>query len=126
MKSKKTEFWGLALILASSFLQLFLLLPSQSVTTDAVIYKIETKLDLIFAASRSNTRALYPKESITIDNPEQLKNYLFAEQNDHLNSTKSDTTLAQYGVALCFFAGSGLILLGKHQEIKELESPKAA
>ena len=119
MSAKRSEFWGLAFILASSFFQLFLLYPSQSGTNDAVRWKLEEKIDLVFAASRSNFRKLHPEINVTCDNPEQLNNYKYAEMNQELKTTQNQTSFFQWVVGGFFLVGSSLILIGKHMEIKQ-------
>lgn len=123
MKSKKFEMWGLILVLLSSFIQFFILSKSQDITNSAVIYKLETKLDHIFMASRSNFQSLQSEPSSTMVwvNPNAFNSYRYAEQNDSMEKTKSQTEWFGYLVAGLFILGSGLIILAKKMEIEALD-----
>ncbi|WP_417761394.1 hypothetical protein [Shewanella sp.] len=123
MKSKKLEMWGLVLILLSSFVQFFILSKSQNLTNGAVIYKLETKLDRIFMASRSNFQTLQPEPLKTMVkvNPEAFDSYEYAEQNKSMAETKMQTELFGDVVTVLFLIGSGLIILAKKMEIDALE-----
>jgi len=119
LKSKIFEFWGILLILASSFIQIFLLSPSQDLTNEAVIWKIEEKLDLIFMAATLNYHKLHPEENHSWNNPDQLDTYKYVEMNKDLQTTKKQTTTLQWVVGSIFLIGSLLLLIGKFMEIKE-------
>ncbi len=117
MSPKRIEFWGIGLILVSSFIQIFLLYPSQSLTDDAIRWKLEEKIDLVFTASRSNFKKLHPEINTTWDNPEQLNNYKHVEMNEELETTQNQTAFIKWVVGFLFVIGSSLLLLGKHLEI---------
>ena len=121
MLSKKLEFWGLSLILASSFIHVFLLTPSRELTDEAVRWKLERKIDLIYSATRSNYQKLHPDVlgSVYTFDPKMLNNYTYANQNKEFGVTKGQTTLFGWIVAGFFLIGSGLVLSGKYLEIKE-------
>ena len=119
MNSKKLEFWGLILVLLSSFVQFFILSKSQDITNGAIIYKIETKLDKIFMASKSNFQVLHlePDERTMWVNPTTFNSYKYAEQNENMSRTKSQTEWFGNVVALFFVLGSFLIIWAKKLEI---------
>ncbi len=123
MKSKKIEMWGLILVLLSSFVQFFILTKSQDITSGAVNLKLETKLDLIFLASRSNFQTLQPEPSnayIKV-NPEIFNNYRYVGQDSRMETTKTQTEWFRYIVGALFLIGSGLIIVAKKMEIDAIE-----
>ncbi|CAH1557923.1 hypothetical protein [Vibrio rotiferianus] len=119
MKSKEYEFWGLILVLLSSFVQFFVLNESQDLTDSAVTYKLEKKLDDIFRASRSNFQALHPDEPQTLVwvNPDVFDEYEYAQDNNRLEHTKAQTDWLGKVVGVLFLIGSGLIIWAKRLEL---------
>jgi hypothetical protein len=115
---KKLEYYGLILVLLSSFVQFFILNKSQELTSGAVVYKIETKMDVMFSAIRSNYQSLNAdsKEKFWV-NPDHFNNYKYAEMNQSMEKTKSQTEWLGNIVAFFFLLGSVLMVLGKKIEL---------
>lgn len=118
MLHKKLEYYGLILVLLSSFIQFFILNKSQELTNGAVAYKIETKLDVMYSVIRSNYQSLNTnsKENYWV-NPDELNGYKYAEMNQSMEKTKSQTEWFGNIVALLFLFGSLLMVLGKKVEL---------
>ena len=119
MLHKKLEIYGLILVLSSSFIQFFLLNKSQDTAKNAVIYKLEKKIDLIYSAARSNYEVLTPDKSLPIFvfNKKAFNTYEYAGDNGYLENTTYYTDLFGKVVAILFILGSTLIVFGKYAEI---------
>ncbi|MDH1470236.1 hypothetical protein [Shewanella sp. GD03713] len=121
MKSKKMELWGLILILLSSFTQLFILNKSQDLTNNAVVWKIENKMDVIFSVLTSNHDILnfgVPENPKTAG--ELFTNYKYAEMNKSMETTQNQTKFIGLFVSVLFVLGSFLLVLAKYIELKKI------
>jgi hypothetical protein len=112
------EIYGLILILFSSFTQLFLLNKSQSITSNAVVWKIESNMDVMYSMLKSNHDVLNfgpPKNPQTAG--EVFTRYKYAEMNNNMQKTQNQTKYIGIFVAILFVAGSLLIIFAKSIEL---------
>ena len=118
--AKKLELWGMGFILVSSFIQIFLLIPSQTITAGAIQYKLEEKIDHVYSITRSSYQKLHPEvtEPIFDSDQKSFSNYEYAEQNKDIESTQWQTNTLNNIVGCLFILGSLMLLIGKHLEIK--------
>ena len=118
---KLFEFLGLTIILSSFFMQIFILLPSQSTTTGAIRYKIENKIDTIYNIARSNFQKLNPdiNEPVFWANPKLFSDYDYAEQDTEIVGTNRQTKLLKNLVSILFLVGSTLMIAAKYIDYKQ-------
>ena len=117
-RSKKLEFSGLILILASAFFQLFLSTPAKDNADYSVVFKLEKKLDVIYQISKANFKKLYYEPTSFDYNPE-LDNELFykyVEMNKIQKHVKGQSNFIGVAVGLFFLIGSGLMCYAKYLE----------
>ena len=107
-KIEMMELAGRILILLSVFIKFFVLTPSRDITNDAVRYKIENKIDIVYSIVRDNYQKLHPevKEPYFKANPELFGNYKYAEQDSEFMSTAKQTRAFHILVEIIFILGS--------------------
>lgn len=127
-KIKMMELAGLFLILLSFFIQVFILTPSQNITNDAVRYKIEQKIDILYNIVRDNYQKLHPevKEPYFIANPKSFDNFKYAEQDSEIMHTAKQTKSFHILVAIIFIIGSLALICAKCFEYQETKTSNKA
>lgn len=127
-KTKMLELVALILILSSFFIQVFVLNPSQIITTDAVRYKIEQKIDIVYSIVRDNYQKLHPagKEPHFIANPKSFDDFKYAEQDSEIIHTDKQTKFFNILVAIIFIIGSLCLIIAKYCEYQEAKTSNKA
>jgi len=132
MKSQKLakylEVFGLICILTSSFIQLFLLNILEEISQETIQYKIENKLDIIYAINISNYKKLHPdnKNVKTYHFPNDFeRSYIYAENNKNSTRVSKQTNWTKKVIGFIFILGSILIIIGKLIEIKTITKPRS-
>ena len=123
-KIKKMELVGKILILSSFFAHVFILLSIQSLANDAVRYKTERKIDILYNIERDNYQKLHPEvqEPYFIANPSTFNDYKYAENNEELESVKNQILAIRLLVATIFIIGSLYIIAAKYYEYLEAQT----
>ena len=126
MKSKaiQLEILGLLFVLVSFFFQSFFFEQLSSLQNEAVQYKLERKIDMIFSIVKDNYSELNPNEKGAQfwSNPDSHNQYKYAEDNKLLENVKNQTNWAKVILSSLFAFGSILIITGKYLEYTIVKS----
>jgi hypothetical protein len=115
----KCELWGMSIILIAATFQLFLLDAVVEGVVDGSFYRVEEKLDSIWAllADLYTQSGANRSEATSLANfPVLLKNW--KEWNEGMEHIKSQRETFSYVAAGVFVFGSVLTILGKYLDAK--------
>ena len=78
---KKMEITGITIVLLSTFIQLFILPKTQSITDNATRHKIENKLDIIYRITQ-NMKYICKQKVMAVTDQSWI-NYITTVSEDH-------------------------------------------
>lgn len=105
-------------MLVAFFFQTFFYEQLSSLSTGAVQYKLERKIDFIYSIVKDNYSESNQKEKGAHfwSNPKTHSQYPYAEDNESIENVKTQTSWAKAILASIFALGSLLIIIGKYIE----------
>ena len=119
--AKFFEIFGLTMVLASSFVQMFLLTSLEEISQESLQFRIENKIDILYAIGISNFQKLHPENRSvkTYHGPNAFeRDYKYAEDKSDLKRISMQTSFTKYIIGFIFVIGSLLMLIGKIIETK--------